>query len=229
MTRQLVPTVALAMAGIAVVAGIAVLVFTGANVAFDTAVTELVRGEALRQPLTFLRLVTEVGSTPAVILLGAVALALGVAIGPWRHGVIAAFVVGLASLGNSLIKAAVARQRPDIIEAIVSEPGYSFPSGHSALGMVGWGVLAVLVSRTRLPRVVRVAAITGMAVLVLLIGVSRVYLGVHYPTDVIAGWILGGVIVLLYARLTRTVSMEPAAAAVDADPAGQRSDPPAAG
>ncbi len=229
MTRQLAQTVALALAGIAVVAGIAVLVFTGASVAFDTAVTELVRGEGLRQPLAFLRLVTEAGSTPAVILLAAVALVLGVAIGPWRHGVIAAAVVGLASLGNSLIKAAVARQRPDIIEAVVSEPGYSFPSGHSALGMVGWGILAVLVSRTRLPRVVRVAAVAAMAVLVVLIGVSRVYLGVHYPTDVIAGWTLGGVIVLLYARLTRTVSMEPAAAAVDVDPAGQRSDPPAAG
>jgi undecaprenyl-diphosphatase len=229
MTRRLVPTVTLVLAGIAVVAGIAGLVFTGASVAFDTTVTEFVRGEALRHPLAVLRLVTEAGSTPAVILLAALALLLGVAIGPWRHGVIAALVVGLTSLGNTLIKAAVARQRPDIVEAIVNEPGYSFPSGHSVLGMVGWGILAVLVSRTRLPRSVRVAAVAGMAVLVLLIGVSRVYLGVHYPTDVIAGWTLGGVIVLLYARLTRTVSMEPAAAAVDADPAGQRSDPPAAG
>lgn len=230
MSRSGAPsTVVLALAGIALVAGLAGLVFTGASRAFDTTVMEFVRSEPMREPLGFLRVVTEAGSTGAVMILAAAALLVGLAIGPWRHGVIAAVVVGLASIGNALIKVAIARERPDLIDAIVSEPGYSFPSGHSALGMVGWGILAVVVSRTRLPRAVRLALVAVMAVIVVLIGVSRVYLGVHYPTDVIAGWTLGGVIVLLYERLTRTVSREPAAAAVDADPAAPRSGPPAAG
>ena len=222
-------TVMLTLAGIAVVTGLAILVFTGASIHFDTTVMELVRNGEVREPLAFLRVVTETGSTWAVVILAAVALLVGVAIGPWRHGVVAAVVVGLASLGNGLIKAVIGRKRPDLIDAILSEPGYSFPSGHAALGMVGWGILAVLVSRTRLPRALRVSLVAGMALLIALIGVSRIYLGVHYPTDVLAGWTLGGVVVLLYARLTRTVSREPAAAAVDADPGGPRSAPPAAG
>jgi undecaprenyl-diphosphatase len=230
MSRSGAPSTAiLALAGIAIVVGLAGLVFTGASRGFDTTVMEFVRSEPLRDPLAFLRVVTEAGSTSAVMILAAASLLVGLAIGPWRHGVIAAVVVGLASFGNGLLKAAIARERPDLIDAIVSEAGYSFPSGHSALGMVGWGILAVLVSRTRLPRAVRMALVAGMAVMVVLIGTSRVYLGVHYPTDVIAGWTLGGVIVLLYERLTRTVSREPAAAAVDVDPAAPRSDPPAAG
>jgi undecaprenyl-diphosphatase len=230
MSRSGAPSTAiLALAGIAIVVGLAGLVFTGASRGFDTTAMAFVRSEPLRDPLAFLRVVTEAGSTSAVMILAAASLLVGLAIGPWRHGVIAAVVVGLASLGNGLLKAAIARERPDLIDAIVSEAGYSFPSGHSALGMVGWGILAVLVSRTRLPRAVRMALVAGMAVMVVLIGTSRVYLGVHYPTDVIAGWTLGGVIVLLYERLTRTVSREPAAAAVDADPAAPRSDPPAAG
>jgi undecaprenyl-diphosphatase len=223
------PTVLLTLAGIALVAGLAILVFTGASVPFDTTVMELVRGGSVREPLGFLRVVTEAGSTWAVVILAAVALLVGVAIGPWRHGVIAAVVVGLASVGNGLIKAAIARDRPDLIDAMLNEPGYSFPSGHAALGMVGWGILAVLVGRTRLPRSVRRSLVAAMALLIVLIGVSRVYLGVHYPTDVIAGWTLGGVVVFLYARLTRTVSREPAAAAVDADPEAPLSGPPEAG
>ena len=118
---------------------------------------------------------------------------------------------------------------PDLLEPIVVEHGFSFPSGHAALSMVAYGVLGVLVMRSRLPIAVRRVIVVALGVLVLLIGLSRVWLGVHYPTDVLAGWTAGATIVLVYARLTRSVSPEPAAAAVDVDPAAQRSDPPAPG
>ena len=118
--------------------------------------------------------------------------------------------------------------RPDLLDPIVEERGFSFPSGHSALGMVAWGILGVLVMRSRLPTAVRRAIVIVLAVLIVLIGLSRIWLGVHYPTDVLAGWTVGAVIVLIYARVTRRVSPEPAAVAVDADPAAPRSDPPVA-
>ena len=139
---------------------------------------------------------------------------------------IGAVTIGLASAGNEVFKAVIARARPDLLDPIVEEHGFSFPSGHSALGMVAWGILGVLVMRSRLPLGVRRGIVAAIAVLIFLIGLSRVWLGVHYPTDVLAGWAAGAVIVLVYARLTRRVSPEPAAAAVDAGPAAQRSDPP---
>jgi membrane-associated phospholipid phosphatase len=95
--------------------------------------------------------------------------------------------------------------------------------------MVAYGVLAVLISRSRLPWAAQLPIIIAIGALIVLIGVSRVWLGAHYPTDVMAGWIAGWVIVMLYASFTRRVSREPAEAAVDADPAAPRSDPPAAG
>jgi undecaprenyl-diphosphatase len=229
MSRPAASTVVLSLAGVAVVAGLAALVLTGMSREFDRAVIDVLRAPGLVAPFSPLRTITELGSTCAVIVLAGLALLVGILIGPWRHGLIAAVVVGLASLGNSIIKGVIARARPDLLAPLVTESGYSFPSGHAALGMVGWGILAVLISRTRLPRAVRAGIVAGIAVLVFLIGVSRVYLGVHYPTDVIAGWTLGGIVVLLYERLTRGVSTEPAAAAVDADPAARRSDPPAPG
>lgn len=228
MTRRLgVP--ALVVLGVAIVALLAVAVTSGASAGFDRSMIELVRAPELRAVLSPLRAITELGSTGAVTLIAFSTLAVGVLIGPWLHGAIGAATIGLASLGVEAVKALVARARPDLLEPIVEARGFSFPSGHSALGMVAWGILGVLVMRSRLPVGVRRGIVAVLGLIVLLIGLSRVWLGVHYPTDVLAGWTAGAVVVLVYARLTRRVSLEPAAAAVDADPAAPRSDPPAGG
>ena len=208
---------------------LAVFVSIDLTDAFDRSIIDAVRSDRVRDLLSPLQLITELGSTGAVTVAAVVALAFGAAIGPWRHGLAGAITILLASAANSGLKLLIARARPDLLEPVIVEHGFSFPSGHSALGMVAYGVLAVLVGRSRLPARARVAIIFALGVLVGLIGISRVWLGVHYPTDVLAGWTAGGVIVLVYATLTRRVSPEPAVVAVDADPVAQRSVPPAAG
>jgi undecaprenyl-diphosphatase len=219
----------LATGGIGIVVLLAVAVTSGVSDAFDRAVIEAVRAPGLHDLLSPLRAITQLGSTGAVIVVAALTLLVGVLIGPWLHGVIGAIAIGLASAANQALKAVMARARPDLLDPLVEERGFSFPSGHSALGMVAWGVLAVLIMRSRLPLNVRRGVVAALGILIVLIGLSRVWLGVHYPTDVLAGWTAGAVIVLVYARVTRRVSPEPAAAAVDADPGPPRSGPPAAG
>jgi undecaprenyl-diphosphatase len=219
----------MALGGVGLLVLLALAVTSGASEAFDRSIIEAVRADGLHDLLSPLRAITELGSTGAVTVVAVLTLLVGVLIGPWLHGVAGAITIGLASLGNQTLKAIIARARPDLLDPIVEERGFSFPSGHAALGMVAWGVLGVLVMRSRLPLGVRRAIVAVLALVIFLIGLSRVWLGVHYPTDVLAGWTAGAVIVLLYARLTRRVSPEPAAAAVDAGPAAPRSDPPAAG
>ena len=225
--RLAVPILALGGTGIVVLLALAVT--GGVSDAFDRSVIEAVRARELHDALSPLRQVTELGSTWMVTVVAFATLAVGVLVGPWLHGVIGAVTIGLASLGNGALKDLIARARPDLLEPIVEERGFSFPSGHSALGMVAWGIFGVLVWRSRLPVGVRRLIVAAMAALIFLIGLSRVWLGVHYPTDVLAGWTAGAVIVLLFARLTRRVSPAPAAEAVRADPAAPRSDPPATG
>jgi membrane-associated phospholipid phosphatase len=222
-------TPTLLLGGVMLFVGLAVLVMIDASDAFDRTMIEAVRDPAASNALAFLGPLSELGSTGAVAIVAGVTFALGAAIGPWRHGLIGAITIGAAALGVELVKAGVARARPDALEPLIVEHGFSFPSGHATLSMVAYGVLAVLISRSRLPPPVRTAAIVGLALLVVGIGISRIWLGVHYPTDVLAGWTAGWVVVLLYASLTRGVSREPAEAAADADPATQRSDRPAAG
>ena len=213
--------------GVGIVVLLAVAIALDLAAPFDNAIIGALRDPALLDMLAPLRAVTELGSTWAIVGVAFVALGVGYVIGPWRHGLAAALTIALASLGNTALKAYVARARPDLLEPVVVEHGFSFPSGHSALGMAGYGVLAVLVERSRLPRAVRLGINAGLGLLILLIGLSRIWLGVHYPTDVLAGWAAGAVVVLLYVTLTRGVSREPAVGAVDADPAARRSDPPA--
>src|SRR5918999_389546 len=223
------PTWILAGAGIAIVIGLAVLISADLTTAFDQAIIDAIRAPTIRDLLSPLRAVTELGSTGAVVAVAALAFAFAAAIGPWRHGLVAALTILLASTANSAIKVAIRRERPELLDPIIVERGFSFPSGHSALGMVAYGILAVLASRSRLPQPWRTIIVVALGALVALIGISRIWLGVHYPTDVLAGWAAGGVIVLAFATLTRRVSPEPAAGAVDADQAARRSDRPAAG
>jgi undecaprenyl-diphosphatase len=206
----------LALGGVGIVVALAAFVSAGVTDPVDAAIIGAVRSPDLTGLLAPLRQITELGSTLSVTIVAVVTVALAVAIGPWRHGVAGALTIVGASLLNASIKLAIARERPDLLEPLVQEHGFSFPSGHSALGMVAYGILAVVIWRSRLRRPVRVAAVGALIALVLLIGVSRVWLGVHYPTDVVAGWTAGAIIVLIYRSVTRTVSTEPAEAAIDA-------------
>jgi membrane-associated phospholipid phosphatase len=95
--------------------------------------------------------------------------------------------VGLGWLFEAILKVAVHRPRPGLPQ-LVSAGGYSFPSGHSFVSLVLYGYLVLLLGRLG-PRWrwVRIS----LPLVVVGIGVSRVYLGVHYPTDVLGGWVLG--------------------------------------
>ena len=87
----------------------------------------------------------------------------------------------------------MARPRPD--DPLVQAYGYSFPSGHAFNSTVSYGLLAIIAWRSDLPLAARRLIVAAAIILVALIGCSRIALGVHYPTDVVAGW-LGGLALL---------------------------------
>ena len=222
-------TLAVVLAAVMILIGLAVAVGAGVTDPFDAAIIELVRSEALRGLLAPLRWVTELGSTVAVTVVAVLVLVVGVLLGKGRAGAIGALVIGGASIGNTLLKLTTARARPDLLDAIVQEHGFSFPSGHSMLGMVAYGILAVMVARSALPSAARRGIGVALGLLIALIGLSRIWLGVHYPTDVLAGWTAGGVLVVVYAAITTSASTARGAEVADEDRAAPRSDPPAPG
>jgi undecaprenyl-diphosphatase len=106
----------------------------------------------------------------------------------WKRRLREGLFSGLAIIGSALLnlgaKPLFARDRPSLWESIAPEGNYSFPSGHAMGSMTLACVLVLLCWRTRLRWPVALAA----AAFVLLVGLSRIYLGVHYPSDILAGW-----------------------------------------
>jgi undecaprenyl-diphosphatase len=113
----------------------------------------------------------------------------------WRRGALALVVAGLSALLLSEgVKQLVGRERPNVAWRLIDLPASpSFPSGHALGSMAIYGTLGWLVAR-------RWGAIIG-AVLAVVIGLTRLYVGVHYPSDVLAGLLAGGAVVAVAAQV----------------------------
>jgi len=143
---------------------------------------------------TFFLQVSRFGSTVIVLSAGALLALLS-----WRrcHAVAVAVIVATLSrpLLEFVLKALVGRSRPDLAQ-MVNGRGPSFPSGHVMAAVALWGLLPVVVALFTRSRVLWWASVVFSGALILAIAASRVYLGVHWPSDVIAGLLLGAFFLL---------------------------------
>lgn len=112
--------------------------------------------------------------------------------GRWKFTLQTILVLLLSSLSNVVLKKVINRERPTL-EHLVAVSTLSYPSGHSMSAMAFYGFLIYLGFRFSGSWWIKAASFIGFGLLILLIGISRIYLGVHYPSDVIAGFV-GGLI-----------------------------------
>jgi undecaprenyl-diphosphatase len=107
----------------------------------------------------------------------------------------AALFVALSIIGGallvSLLKFSFARPRPELVSHLVDVNSFSFPSGHATMATVTYLTLGVLLARVQQRRRMKLYLLAVASILVFIVGFTRVYLGVHWPTDVLAGWCLG--------------------------------------
>ena len=181
-----------AFALLALVAALGVWVMASGTPAFDEPIARAVAG--LRASPGFWRGLTFLGDWEARLAIGAAA-----ALYLWRRvagraALVLLSTVVLQTLSNSALKALFARPRPEVFDHLDYTWDLSFPSGHSAQNACLWALLVLLVDR-------RLAWI-GVP-LVLGIGVSRVVLGVHWPSDVMGGWAEGIAFALIGAEVAR--------------------------
>jgi len=110
---------------------------------------------------------------------------------PRRAGSVAILVL-TGQLVSTLLKGFVDRPRPSASLALIAEPtSASFPSGHALAGVLLFGTLALMLAASKQRPWLRISGTVGIAAVSIAIGVSRVYLGVHYASDVLASWLLG--------------------------------------
>lgn len=136
---------------------------------------------------------TDFGARP---VLAAVAAAVSFYL--WTKGARfnAAMVAATSLLGgvlNTLLKLFFARSRPELFERVTEADGYSFPSGHAMGATVIFGLSALALGHVF--KMARVGIWAGAVLVIAVIGLSRIYLGVHWPTDVVGGFCAGGALV----------------------------------
>ena len=165
---------------------------------------ETLRSDALTP---FMEAFTSLASVVVLAVMAAVIAALAPGKAPgWCVAVNLACVVVL----NTVLKVIVQRPRPAGFR-LISESGYSFPSGHSMVAMAFFGLLIWMVWRYHRRDVMRVVWCVCFGLVIAMVGISRIYLGVHYASDVLAGFCVSLIWLIFYTRV-----IAPAFVAVDA-------------
>lgn len=162
---------------------------SGDTLAFDTVIRQWAydqRGPVLNRIVIA---VTYLGNWQTVVTAALVLLALPRT--RMRYGLPYTCISAASTVFYKAMKSVFARPRPDLAVRIIEESGWSFPSGHSMNCIVCYGILIYLIRRYCKNRRAADTATVLLSLLILSIGCSRVYVGVHYPTDIIGGWSLG--------------------------------------
>jgi undecaprenyl-diphosphatase len=161
--------------------------------AFDAAASGVIQGWRSPRLTPFFIGVTTLANAPTVWVVAALVVIALLWFRHRREALLVFLAVAVGSVFGAIAKVDLARQRPPIDNMLIALPaGFSFPSGHALAGVELYGVLAFLAVRQLRAVWAKLLAVAAAVSLALLIGVSRVYLGVHWPSDVLASWLLGG-------------------------------------
>ena len=157
----------------------------------DHAVTGLLQSRGTEGGESFFVAVSLFGGPLLAVLVAVVSLVFA-----WQRDWLRAALVALACVGgvglNALLKQIFHRGRPEFAAEFIPHQSWSFPSGHAMNSLVCYGIMLFLLLEHTRDNVRRRLLIAATAMVVILIAWARVYLGVHYLSDVIAGWLAGG-------------------------------------
>ena len=155
----------------------------------------------IREPITTIaKIITTIGSGYVIIPICIISV-----IYFWKKKEAKYIAINLITIffSNQLLKRIVERPRPEGFR-IVEELGYSFPSGHSMVSMAFYGLFIYFIYKKVKNKYIKWTSISVLTLLIALIGISRVYLGVHYASDVLAGFLLSISYLGLFTHIIKT-------------------------
>ena len=166
------------------------------SLVIDTKVYSFIADNLMSDGITsVLKVITELGGVAFIVLAGVLIFMFCKKI----RWFVTFDLVGV-TLINQVIKHIVRRPRPNVLR-LVEEDGYSFPSGHSMVSMAFYGIIIYLVYKNVTNKYLKWTLITLLSLLILSIGFSRIYVGVHYFTDVVGGFLLGLAYLIIYINI----------------------------
>lgn len=124
-----------------------------------------------------------------------------------KIGIIIVSNLGIVTILNQLLKSILQRPRPEEFR-IINENGYSFPSGHSMVSMAFYGFLIYLIYKNVKKKYLKWTLITVLGILIISIGISRIYLGVHYTSDVLGGFLIAISYLIVYISIVNKFAIK---------------------
>ena len=105
----------------------------------------------------------------------------------------------ISTILNNVIKIIIRRSRPDVIK-LVTETSFSYPSGHTMASVSIYGIIIYLLLNSNINKTVKYISSVGLSLLILLIGISRIYLGAHYMSDIIGAMLVSTIWLFIFTR-----------------------------
>lgn len=169
-------------------------IFDAEIVTFDTTIYNVISLSKTNAVTNILNIITQFGSAGFLILITILSF-----IVIKNKKISICIALNLVSIGalNQILKRIIQRPRPEGFR-LIEETGYSFPSGHSMASMAFYGLIIYFVFKYVKNKNAKIIICTFLSLLVLLIGISRIYLGVHYASDVIAGFVISVAYLVVY-------------------------------
>ena len=180
--------------GILIFATMVVMLLTNNVTSLDNSIYNIIISSKSDVMTMFMTIITMMCNTEFIIV---ATLLLVLLIKNKKIGGMIASNVVLCSVINTIIKHIFLRPRPVGIK-LIEQGGYSFPSGHSMMAVAFYGLLIYIIWNTKWRNVWKIFTTTLLVILILLIGISRIYVGVHFASDVIAGFSLSLAYLILF-------------------------------
>ena len=177
-------------------------IFENEQLTLDMVVYRLVILNLRSEPVTaIMKVITNLSSAYVLI---AITIGILLFVKNKKVGLCVASNLVITTLLNQLLKYIIQRPRPDGYR-LIAESGYSFPSGHSMVSMAFYGLIIYLIWKMVKNKKIKYISCGILGLLIPMIGFSRIYLGVHYASDVIGGFAISIVYLLLFTNIARTV------------------------
>lgn len=165
------------------------------SIYIDNIVYDFICDNFMSERMTnIVKILTSLGSALVIIIF---TIVLFIAIKNKKIAISVVINLIVITILNNLLKIIFLRPRPDVNNLIL-ESGYSFPSGHSATGMAFYGYLIYLIYKYVNNKKIKIPLIIFLSLIIVAIGLSRIYLGVHYASDVLGGFLLAIVYLIIF-------------------------------
>ena len=177
-------------------------IFEYQKLELDTIIYEIIILNLRAEPFTiFMHIITNLGGAYPLIAISVLSI---VIMKNKKIGYSISINLIIITLLNLILKNIVQRPRPEGYR-LIDETGYSFPSGHSMVSTAFYGLIIYIIWKNVKNKTIKYTSCTLLSILVILIGISRIYLGVHYASDVLGGFLISIAYLIVYITVTKFI------------------------